>query len=126
MKYLYLTLIAMFCIVGMSAQNLPQHDNMEFLQMNVAVRNADEPYNGNTPSFVPVKRPCIGICNNALYLYGQFNEFILELVDNNISIYTVEVEANADIVALPDNMSGVYELYFYDEKFIYSCEIKLE
>lgn len=41
------------------------------------------------PSRTPIKGPSIGLCDNTLYLFGQFNNIVLRLVDNDIAIYSV-------------------------------------
>lgn len=41
------------------------------------------------PSRTPIKGPSIGLCDNTLYLFGQFNNIVLRLVDNDISVVEV-------------------------------------
>lgn len=43
------------------------------------------------PSRTPIKGPSIGLCDNTLYLFGQFNNIVLRLVDNDIAIYSMEI-----------------------------------
>lgn len=78
------------------------------------------------PSRTPIKGPSIGLCDNTLYLFGQFNNIVLRLVDNDIAIYSMEIPAGANEVELPADMQGIYELQLDDGKYIYYCEIEIE
>ena len=53
------------------------------------------------PSRTPIKGPSIGLCDNTLYLFGQFNNIVLRLVDNDIAIYSMDIPAGANEVELP-------------------------
>ena len=90
----------------------------------IAHDNKDEVFEGNFPSRAPMKTPTIGFDGQNLYLYCQFGELTLELLDNGTTIYSTAVQANADEVALPC-MPVTYELRLCDGRFIYSCEIEL-
>ena len=81
---------------------------------------------GNSPSCTPIKGPSIGLCSNTLYLFGQFNNIVLRLVDNDIAIYSMDTPAGANEVELPADMQGIYELQLDDGKYIYYCEIEIE
>ena len=69
MKYLITLLLAVLATVNVTAQDVVYPDNMEYLQLQVATENTDDPYKGNNPSFAPIRRPIIGISGNTLYLY---------------------------------------------------------
>lgn len=124
MKHLFTLLFMAITTVNVTAQNLFYPDNLEYLQLQVVLKNADNPLKGNLPSKAPMRKPTIGIDGNALYLYGQFSGLTLELVDDDTTVYSTIVEANANVVTLPD-MPGMYELRLSDGRFIYSCEIEI-
>lgn len=73
----------------------------------------------------PMQAPTIGFDGRRLYLYGQFSGLTLELLDNGVIVYSAPVEAYANEVVLPD-MPGTYELQLCDDRYIYSCELKIE
>lgn len=107
------------------AQDVVYPDNMEYLQMQITAGEDINTKPGNNPSFAPIRRPTIGISGNTLYLYGQFSGVTLELVENDVTVYSTIVEANANEVTLPDGMPGIYELRLNNGRFIYYCEIEL-
>lgn len=111
--------------INVTAQDVVYPDNMEYLQLQVISENTGDPGKGNNPSFAPIRKPTIGISGNTLYLYGQFNVVTLELLENDVTVYSTIVEANANAVTLPDGMPGIFELRLCDGRFIYSCEIEL-
>ena len=87
-----------------------------------------EPHNqdlGNKPSRAPIKAPTIGFDGQCLYLYCQFGELTLELLDNGATVYSTAVQANVDEVALPC-MPGTYELRLCDGRYVYSCELDIQ
>ena len=112
--------------INVMAQDVVYPDNMEYLQLQVISENTGDPGKGNNPSFAPIRKPTIGISGNTLYLYGQFSEITLELVENDVTVYSTIVEPNANVVTLPDGMPGLYELRLLNGRFVYSCEIKIE
>ena len=126
MKHLITLLLAVLATANVTAQDAVYPDNMEYLQLQVTSENTDDPNKGNHPSFAPIRKPTIGISGNTLYLYGQFSEITLELVENDVTVYSIIVEANANEVTLPDDMPGIYELRLNNGRFIYSCEIEIQ
>lgn len=125
MKHLITLLLAVLATANVTAQDVVYPDNMEYLQLQVISENTGDPGKGNNPSFAPIRKPTIGISGNTLYLYGQFNVVTLELLENDVTVYSTIVEANANAVTLPDGMPGIFELRLCDGRFIYSCEIEL-
>ena len=110
-----------------SAQSVDIPFNGDYLQLQVKTGdNFDSDQNGNSPSRTPIKGPSIGLCSNTLYLFGQFNNIVLRLVDNDIAIYSIDIPAGANEVELPADMQGIYELQLDDGKYIYYCEIEIE
>lgn len=55
MKYLITLLLAVLATVNVTAQDVVYPDNMEYLQLQVATENTDDPYKGNNPSFAPIR-----------------------------------------------------------------------
>lgn len=119
----------MFAVMAFTAQASAQSVDIPFygdyLQLQVKDVNEDT-VSGNPPSRTPIKGPSIGLCSNTLYLFGQFNNIVLRLVDNDIAIYSIDIPAGANEVELPDDMQGIYELQLDDGKYIYYCEIEIE
>ena len=126
MKHLVALLFMALTTINVMAQDVVYPDNMEYLQLQVISENTGDPGKGNNPSFAPIRKPTIGISGNTLYLYGQFSEITLELVENDVTVYSTIVEPNANVVTLPDGMPGLYELRLLNGRFVYSCEIKIE
>ena len=126
MKHLVALLFMALATINVMAQDVVYPDNMEYLQLQVISENTGDPGKGNNPSFAPIRKPTIGISGNTLYLYGQFSEITLELVENDVTVYSTIVEPNANVVTLPDGMPGLYELRLLNGRFVYSCEIKIE
>ena len=126
MKHLITLLLAVLATANITAQDVVYPDNMEYLQLQVATENTDNPYKGNIPSKAPIRKPTIGISGNTLYLYGQFSGVTLELVENDVTVYSTIVEPNANEVTLPDGMPGIYELRLNNGRFIYYCEIEIQ
>ena len=91
----------------------------------IAHDNKDEVFEGNFPSRAPIKAPTIGFDGQCLYLYYQFGELTLELLDNGATVYSTAVQANVDEVALPC-MPGTYELRLCDGRYVYSCELDIQ
>lgn len=116
----------MLATANVTAQDIVYPDNMEYLQLQVTSENTGDPGKGNNPSNAPIRKPTIGISGNTLYLYGQFSGITLELVENDVTVYSTIVKANANEVTLPDGMPGSYELRLLDGRFVYSCEIEIE
>mgnify|MGYP000211392461 FL=1 len=126
MKHLITLLLAVLATVNVTAQDVVYPDNMEYLQLQVMSEGNIKTNDGNIPSKAPIRKPTIGISGNTLYLYGQFSEITLELVENDVTVYSTIVEPNANVVTLPDGMPGLYELRLLNGRFVYSCEIKIE
>ena len=112
--------------VNVTAQNLFYPDNLEYLQLQVVLKNADNPLKGNLPSKAPMRKPTIGISGNTLYLYGQFGDLTLLLLNNGVEEYTTIVPAGANEVVLPSCAPAIYELQMTDDRYVYSCEIEIE
>ena len=125
MKHLITLLLAVLATANVTAQDVVYPGNMEYLQLQVMSNEDTDTNSSNHPSFAPIRKPTIGINGNTLYLYGQFGEVTLELVENNVTVYSTIIEPNANEVTLPDGMPGIYELRLRDSRFIYSCEIEL-
>ncbi len=119
----------MFAVMAFTAHTSAQSVDIPFygdyLQLQVKGINEDTAA-GNLPSCTPIKGPSIGLCSNTLYLFGQFNNIVLRLVDNDIAIYSIDIPAGANEVELPADMQGTYELQLDDGKYIYYCEIEIE
>lgn len=126
MKHLITLLLAVLATANVTAQDVVYPGNMEYLQMQVILECTDDPHKGNNPSKAPIRKPTIGISGNILYLYGQFNVVTLELLENDVTVYSTIVEANANTVTLPDDMPGIYELRLNNGRFIYYCEIEIQ
>ena len=126
MKHLITLLLAVLATVNVTAQDVVYPDNMEYLQLQVMSEGNIKTNDGNIPSKAPIRKPTIGISGNTLYLYGQFSEITLVLVENDVTVYSTIVEPNANVVTLPDGMPGLYELRLLNGRFVYSCEIKIE
>lgn len=124
-------LLIMFAVMAFTAHTSAQSVDIPFygdyLQLQVKADNDFETAPiGNPPLYTPIKGPSIGLCNNTLYLFGQFNNIVLRLVDNDIAIYSMDIPAGANEVELPADMQGIYELQLDDGKYIYYCEIEIE
>ena len=124
-------LLIMFAVMAFTAHTSAQSVDIPFygdyLQLQVKISdNFDSATNGTSPSCTPIKGPSIGLCSNTLYLFGQFNNIVLRLVDNDIAIYSMYIPAGANEVELPADMQGIYELQLDDGKYIYYCEIEIE
>lgn len=119
----------MFAVMAFTAQASAQSVDIPFygdyLQLQVKGINEDTA-SGNPPSYTPIKCPSIGLCSNTLYLFGQFNNIVLRLVDNDIAIYSIDIPAGTNEVELPADMQGIYELLLDDGKYIYYCEIAIK
>lgn len=125
MKHLITLLLAVLATANVTAQDVVCPDNMEYLQLQVTSKEDIDTKSSNIPSFAPIRKPTIGISGNTIYLYGQFDGVTLELVENDVTVYSTIVEANANEVTLPDDMPGIYELRLNNGRFIYSCEIEI-
>lgn len=124
-------LLIMFAVMAFTAHTSAQSVDIPFygdyLQLQVRISdNFDSATNGTFPSCTPIKGPSIGLCSNTLYLFGQFNNIVLRLVDNDIAIYSMDIPAGTNEVELPADMQGIYELQLDDGKYIYYCEIEIE
>ncbi len=126
MKHLITLLLAVLATANVAAQEMVYPDNMEYLQLQVMSNEDTDTNSSNYPSFAPIRKPTIGICGNTLYLYGQFGEVTLELVENGVTVYSTIIEPNANVVTLPDGVPGILELRLRDGRFVYSCEIEIE
>lgn len=126
MKHLFTLLFMAITTVNVTAQNLFYPDNLEYLQLQVVLKNADNPLKGNLPSKAPMRKPTIGISGNTLYLYGQFGDLTLLLLNNGVEEYTTIVSAGANEVPLPSCAPAIYELQMSDDRYVYSCEIEIE
>ena len=126
MKHLITLLLMALISANVTAQDVVYPDNMEYLQLQVTSKEDIDTKSSNIPSFAPIRKPTIGISGNTLYLYGQFSNITLELMDNDVAVYSTIVEPNANVVTLPDGMPGLYELRLLNGRFVYSCEIKIE
>lgn len=121
----------MFAVMAFTAHTSAQSADIPFygdyLQLQVkASKDLNDAPNGTLPSYTPIKGPSIGLCSNTLHLFGQFNNIVLRLVDNDIAIYSIDIPAGANKVELPADMQGIYELQLDDGKYIYYCEIEIE
>ena len=124
-------LLIMFAVMAFTAHTSAQSVDIPFygdyLQLHVKADNSfDSDQNGTPPLYTPIKGPSIGLCSNTLYLFGQFNNIVLRLVDNDIAIYSMDILTGANEVELPADMQGIYELQLDDGKYIYYCEIEIE
>ena len=125
-------LLIMFAVMAFTAHTSAQSVDIPFygdyLQLQVKAGKGinEDTASGNSPSCTPIKGPSIGLCSNTLYLFGQFNNIVLRLVDNDIAIYSMDIPAGTNEVELPADMQDIYELQLDDGKYIYYCEIEIE
>ena len=126
MKHLITLLLMALISANVTAQDVVCPDNMEYLQLQVTSKEDIDTKSSNIPSFAPIRKPTIGISGNTLYLYGQFSEITLELVENDVTVYSIIAEANTNAVTLPDGMPGIYELRLNNGRYIYYCEIEIQ
>ena len=126
MKHLITLLLMALISANVTAQDVVYPDNMEYLQLQVTSKEDIDTKSSNIPSFAPIRKPTIGISGNTLYLYGQFSEITLELVENDVTVYSIIAEANTNAVTLPDGMPGIYELRLNNGRYIYYCEIEIQ
>lgn len=111
---------------GTSAQSVDTSFNEEYLLLQIKDGNdVKDGQIGNSQSRTPIKPPVIGLYGKTLYLYGQFNDVTLKLLNNGIVEFSTAIPANANEVTLPDCTSGTYELQLYDGQFIYYCELEI-
>ena len=112
---------------GTSAQSVDTPFNEEYLLLQIKDGNdVKDGQIGNSQSRTPMKLPTIGFDGMTLYLYGQFNDVTLKLLNNGTVEFSTAIPANANEVALPDCTPGTYELQLYDGQFIYYCELEIE
>lgn len=112
---------------GTSAQSVDTSFNGEYLLLQIKYGNdVKDGQIGNSQSRTPMKLPTIGFYGKTLYLYGQFNDVTLKLLNNGTVEFSTAIPANANEVTLPDCTSGTYELQLYDGQFIYYCELEIE
>ena len=129
-KLLFVSFFIVFSAVPSFSQDVNygyQYGSLTQIQMYVyKITNDKEDLEntGNAHSRSPMQAPTIGFDGRRLYLYGQFRELTLELLDNGVIVYSASVEAYANEVVLPD-MPGTYELQLCDDKYIYSCWIEI-
>lgn len=121
-----------FLILSFTASNACQVNATWQLELpnyiNLELRILAIPPEGtiNEPRRAPIRRPTIGYDGNTLYLYGQFGDLTLQLLNNGAEEYTTVVPAGANEVALPNYTPGIYELQMNDGRYIYTCEIEIE
>ncbi len=121
-----------FLILSFTASNACQVNATWQLELpnyiNLELRILAIPPEGtiNEPRRAPIRRPTIGYDGNTLYLYGQFGDLTLLLLNNGAEEYTTVVPAGANEVALPNYTPGIYELQMNDGRYIYTCEIEIE
>ena len=121
-----------FLILSFTASNACQVNATWQLELpnyiNLELRILAIPPEGtiNEPRRAPIRRPTIGYDGNTLYLYGQFGDLTLQLLNNGAEEYTTVVPAGANEVALPNYKPGIYELQMNDGRYIYTCEIEIE
>ena len=89
-------LLIMFAVMAFTAHTSAQSVDIPFygdyLQLQVKISdNFDSAPNGTSPSYTPIKGLSIGLCSNTLYLFRQFNNIVLRLVDNDIAIYSMDI-----------------------------------
>ena len=125
-------LSVLFLILSFTASNACQVNATWQLELpnyiNLELRILAIPPEGtiNEPRRAPIRRPTIGYDGNTLYLYGQFGDLTLQLLNNGVEEYTTVVPAGANEVALPNYKPGIYELQMNDGRYIYTCEIEIE
>ncbi len=125
-------LSVLFLILSFTASNACQVNATWQLELpnyiNLELRILAIPPEGtiNEPRRAPIRRPTIGYDGNTLYLYGQFGDLTLQLLNNGAEEYTTVVPAGANEVALPNYKPGIYELQMNDGRYIYTCEIEIE
>lgn len=130
-KLLFVSFFIVFSAVPSFSQDVNygyQYGSLTQIQMYVyKITNdcEDSENTGNAHSRSPMQAPTIGFDGRRLYLYGQFSGLTLQLLDNGVIVYSASVEAYANEVVLPD-MPGTYELQLCDDRYIYSCELKIE
>ena len=125
------TMLALLVFVPISKAVSRTNYNLTLLfelRLNVFPLNHFDPekQNGNVPQRAPMKRPTIGYDGSTLYLYGQFGDLTLQLLNDGTEEYTTIVPAGANEVVLPNCASGIYELQMSDDRYIYSCEIEIQ
>lgn len=125
-------LSVLFLILSFTASNACQVNATWQLELpnyiNLELRILAIPPEGtiNEPRRAPIRRPTIGYDGNTLYLYGQFGDLTLQLLNNGAEEYTTVIPAGANEVALPNYKPGIYELQMNDGRYIYTCEIEIE
>lgn len=64
----------------------------------------------------PARPHYVGLNGHTLYTYGQFGGYTLYIInDANAVVYTTEVWADEQTVALPEWLTGTYTLVFADD-----------
>ena len=64
----------------------------------------------------PARPHYVGLNGHTLYTYGQFDGYTLYIInDVNAVVYTTEVWADEQTVALPEWLTGTYTLVFADD-----------
>ena len=64
----------------------------------------------------PARPHYVGLNGHTLYTYGQFDGYTLYIInDANAVVYTTEVWADEQTVALPEWLTGTYTLVFADD-----------
>lgn len=64
----------------------------------------------------PARPHYVGLNGHTLYTYGQFGGYTLYIInDVNAVVYTTEVWADEQTVALPEWLTGTYTLVFADD-----------
>lgn len=101
-------------------------NTIEYINLNMRLLEIPPKGTWHDSQRAPMKRPTIGYDGNTLYLYGQFGDLTLQLLNNGAEEYTTFVPAGANEVALPNYTPGIYELQMNDGRYIYTCEIEIE
>ncbi len=94
-------------------------------QLPLTSSKVDESSLGNQMPRSPMQPLTISIEGNTLYLYGQFADVTLQLVDEDGIVYTDNVIAGAYMTMLPSELSGSYELLLNDGVYLHTCTLEL-
>lgn len=83
-----------------------------FINLQIKVGYTDSKHNSKRKPRSPIRKPVISQENNILQLSQGCEYYLLELVcDNDEDIVFSEfITPNTDIITLPENLSGEYEI----------------
>ena len=80
------------------------------------VRPIPGPFPGSLHPLAPARPHYVGLNGHTLYTNGQFDGYTLYIInDVNAVVYTTEVWADEQTVALPEWLTGTYTLVFADD-----------